>query len=140
MRACSCRNGGSKRRVPPFVPHDREGAVMPMDEVVSRYFVRLAVVDKPGVFAKIADILATAADFKRSPASAAGALAGRSVCMLFEKPSLRTRMSFEVGCFRMGAQAIYLDHKDTPLGTRESIADYGHKDRKSTRLNSSHRT
>ncbi|MBI5772631.1 MAG: homoserine dehydrogenase, partial [Verrucomicrobia bacterium] len=51
---------GSKRRVPPFVPHDREGAVMPMDEVVSRYFVRLMVVDKPGVFAKIADILAKA--------------------------------------------------------------------------------
>lgn len=49
---------GSKRRVPPFVPHDKAGAVMPMDEVVSRYFVRLAVVDKPGVFARIADILA----------------------------------------------------------------------------------
>ena len=49
---------GSKRRVPSFVPHDRAGAVMPMDEVVSRYFVRLMVVDKPGVFAKIADILA----------------------------------------------------------------------------------
>jgi ornithine carbamoyltransferase len=46
--------------------------------------------------------------------------------MLFEKASLRTRMSFEVGCFRMGAQAIYLDHRDTPLGTRETLADYGH--------------
>lgn len=52
--------GGTKRRVPPFVPHDRAGAVMPMDEVVSRYFVRLMVVDKPGVFAKIAAILAKA--------------------------------------------------------------------------------
>ena len=51
---------GTKHRVPPFVPHDRAGAVMPMDEVVSRYFVRLMVVDKPGVFAKIADILARA--------------------------------------------------------------------------------
>jgi ornithine carbamoyltransferase len=75
---------------------------------------------------EIADILATAAEFKRSPGSVAGALAGRSVCMLFEKASLRTRMSFEVGCFRMGAQAIYLDHRDTPLGTRETLADYGH--------------
>ena len=75
---------------------------------------------------EIADILATAAEFKRSPQAASGALAGRSVCMLFEKPSLRTRMSFEVGCFRMGAQAIYLDHRDTPLGTRETLADYGH--------------
>jgi ornithine carbamoyltransferase len=75
---------------------------------------------------EIADILATAAEFKRNPGSVAGALAGRSVCMLFEKASLRTRMSFEVGCFRMGAQAIYLDHRDTPLGTRETLADYGH--------------
>ncbi|NBQ16554.1 MAG: ornithine carbamoyltransferase, partial [Proteobacteria bacterium] len=57
---------------------------------------------------------------------AAGALAGKSICMLFEKPSLRTRMSFEVGAFRMGGQAIYLDHRDTPLGTRETLNDYGH--------------
>ena len=73
---------------------------------------------------EIADILATAADFKRNPAQAAGALPGRSACLLFEKPSLRTRMSFEVGAFRMGAQAIYLDHKDTPLGVRETLPDY----------------
>jgi len=74
---------------------------------------------------EISDILATASEFKRSPQAAAGALAGRSVCMLFEKPSLRTRVSFEAGCFRMGAQAIYLDHRDSPLGKRESVADYG---------------
>jgi ornithine carbamoyltransferase len=74
---------------------------------------------------EISDILATAPEFKRSPQAAAGALAGRSVCMLFEKPSLRTRMSFEVGCFRMGAQAIYLDHRESPLGRRETVADYG---------------
>ena len=75
---------------------------------------------------EVADVLATAAEFKRSPGLAAGALGGRSICMLFEKPSLRTRMSFEVGAFRMGAQAIYLDHRDSPLGTRETLADYGH--------------
>ncbi len=74
---------------------------------------------------EVEDILETAADFKLHPESAAGALAGRSVCMLFEKPSLRTRMSFEVGLFRMGGQAIYLDHRDSPLGARESLADYG---------------
>mgnify|MGYP003344659707 CR=1 FL=1 len=71
------------------------------------------------------DILATAAEFKRNPRTVAGALAGTSICMLFEKASLRTRMSFEVGLFRMGGQAIYLDHKDTPLGARETLADYG---------------
>jgi homoserine dehydrogenase len=49
---------GTRSRIPPFVPHEREGAVLPMDEVVSRYYVRLNVVDKPGVFAKIASLLA----------------------------------------------------------------------------------
>jgi homoserine dehydrogenase len=48
---------GTKRRIPPFVPHAREGAVVPMDEVVSRYYVRLSVVDRPGTLAKIATIL-----------------------------------------------------------------------------------
>jgi homoserine dehydrogenase len=51
---------GSKRRIPPFVPHAREGAVLPMDEVVSRYYVRLSVVDRPGTLAKIATLLGQA--------------------------------------------------------------------------------
>ena len=41
-------------------PHERDGAVLPMEEVVSRYYVRLTVEDRPGVFAKIAGILAKA--------------------------------------------------------------------------------
>jgi len=36
---------GTKHRVPPFVPHELDGVVMPIDEVISRYFVRLNVVD-----------------------------------------------------------------------------------------------
>ena len=51
---------GTKNRVPPFVPHERDGAVLPMDDVVSRYYVRLTVEDRPGVFSKIAGILAKA--------------------------------------------------------------------------------
>jgi homoserine dehydrogenase len=51
---------GTKNRIPPFVPHERDGAVLPMDDVVSRYYVRLTVEDRPGVFAKIAGILAKA--------------------------------------------------------------------------------
>lgn len=73
---------------------------------------------------ELRDILATAARFKHNPSLQASAMAGKSVCMLFEKPSLRTRMSFEVGVFRMGGQTIYLDHKDSRLGTRETISDY----------------
>ena len=38
------------------MPHELEGAVLPMDDVVARYYVRLSVVDKPGTLAKIAAI------------------------------------------------------------------------------------
>lgn len=48
---------GSKNRVPPFVPHERQGAVLHIDEVVSRYYLRLSVVDRPGTLARIATIL-----------------------------------------------------------------------------------
>lgn len=48
---------GSKSRVAPFVPHEREGAVQKIDEVVSRYYLRLSVVDRPGTLARIATIL-----------------------------------------------------------------------------------
>jgi homoserine dehydrogenase len=51
---------GTKHRVPPFTPHEREGAVVPVGEIVSRYFVRLDVVDVPGTLAKIADIFGKA--------------------------------------------------------------------------------
>jgi homoserine dehydrogenase len=51
---------GTKVRVPPFVGHARNGRVMPMDNIVSRYYVRLDVVDRPGVLAKIAAIFAAA--------------------------------------------------------------------------------
>jgi homoserine dehydrogenase len=50
----------SRNRVPPFVPHEREGCVRPIGEVVSQYYVRLSVVDKPGVLARIAAILGRA--------------------------------------------------------------------------------
>ena len=51
---------GTRNRIPPFVPHERDGAVLPIDQVVSRYYVRLSVVDRPGTLAKIAAILADA--------------------------------------------------------------------------------
>jgi homoserine dehydrogenase len=51
---------GSQQRVPPFVPHECAGAVVPMDDVVSQYFVRLSVVDRPGTLAKIAAIFGAA--------------------------------------------------------------------------------
>jgi homoserine dehydrogenase len=51
---------GTKSRIPPFTPHEREGAVLPIDDTVSRYYVRLSVEDRPGVLAKVSAILAKA--------------------------------------------------------------------------------
>ncbi|HTH46191.1 MAG TPA: homoserine dehydrogenase [Candidatus Limnocylindria bacterium] len=51
---------GSHNRVPCFVAHSDDGCVVPMDDVVSRYYVRLTVADQPGVFARIANVLAKA--------------------------------------------------------------------------------
>ena len=50
-------------------------------------------------------------------------LAGKSLAMLFEKPSLRTRVSFEMGMQHLGGYAFYLSPAEVGLGTRESPAD-----------------
>lgn len=50
-------------------------------------------------------------------------LRGRSLGMIFEKPSLRTRISFEVGIFQLGGQAITLSAEEIRIGSRETRAD-----------------
>ncbi|UCG54048.1 MAG: ornithine carbamoyltransferase [Dehalococcoidia bacterium] len=50
-------------------------------------------------------------------------LSGKSLALLFEKPSLRTRVSFEVAIRQLGGQAIYLSPDEVGLGKRESVAD-----------------
>ena len=50
-------------------------------------------------------------------------LAGRSIALIFEKPSLRTRVTFEVGVVQLGGRAVYLSGGEIGLGTRESPAD-----------------
>lgn len=49
---------GTRSRIPAFVPHEQDGDVLSIDEVASRYYLRLSVVDRPGTLAKIAAILA----------------------------------------------------------------------------------
>ena len=50
-------------------------------------------------------------------------LAGRSLALIFEKPSLRTRVTFEVGVLQLGGRAVYLAGSEIGLGTRESVPD-----------------
>ena len=50
-------------------------------------------------------------------------LEGKTIAMLFEKPSLRTRVSFEVGMKQLGGNAIYLSQSEVGLGQREPVKD-----------------
>jgi ornithine carbamoyltransferase len=50
-------------------------------------------------------------------------LAGKTVALIFEKPSLRTRVTFEVGIIQLGGRAVHLDGRDIGLGKRESVPD-----------------
>ena len=72
-------------------------------------------------------LLAEAARLKEElhdyPARQRTLLVGQSLAMVFEKPSLRTRVSFDVGMFQLGGHAIYLAPADIGLGKRESVAD-----------------
>jgi ornithine carbamoyltransferase len=74
---------------------------------------------------QIGALLATAGSVKSDIAQYRGALSGKSVILLFEKPSLRTRVTFEVGPAKMGAAALYFDYSKERIGERESVKDYG---------------
>lgn len=50
-------------------------------------------------------------------------LPGKTLAMVFEKQSLRTRVSFEVGMFQLGGHAVYLQPSDISMGKRETVAD-----------------
>ena len=64
-----------------------------------------------------------AADIKVHPDKYRSALSGKFIALIFEKPSLRTRVTFEVGIASLGGGAVFLDHTGTRLGARESIYD-----------------
>ncbi len=60
---------------------------------------------------------------KSSPGEYSRALEGKQLAMIFEKPSLRTRVTFEVGMTSMGGYGVYLEHSKPRLGEREAIKD-----------------
>ncbi len=64
-----------------------------------------------------------AAEIKVHPDRYRSTLAGRSLVLIFEKPSLRTRVTFEVGISSLGGHSVFLDHTTTRLGERESARD-----------------
>ncbi|MGC9159388.1 MAG: ornithine carbamoyltransferase [Terracidiphilus sp.] len=73
--------------------------------------------------AEVRAIVKLGHEVKRNPGAYRHALDSRQMVLMFEKASLRTRLSFEAGINTMGGNAIFVDQTNSPLGERESIAD-----------------
>jgi ornithine carbamoyltransferase len=72
---------------------------------------------------ELRSLLSLAADVKASPRDYGRVLEGRYGSMLFEKPSLRTRVTFELAMKQLGGDAIFQDHRGEKIGLREPARD-----------------
>ena len=72
---------------------------------------------------QVQEILQLAADMKRNPDKYRQTLRGKTLAMIFEKSSTRTRVSFEVGMVQLGGHALFLSSRDIQLGRGETIHD-----------------
>lgn len=72
---------------------------------------------------EILELLALATEIKAEPHRYANALRGKTLALLFEKPSTRTRVSFEVAMFQLGGLALNLPTSELQLSRGESVAD-----------------
>ena len=74
---------------------------------------------------EIAELLDYARQLKRNfkQGQPSTLMDGKMMAMIFQKPSLRTRVSFETGMFQLGGSALYLGPSDIGLRARESVED-----------------
>src|SRR5689334_19611348 len=72
---------------------------------------------------EVQQLFELARDMKASPEKFKSELQGQTLAMIFEKSSTRTRVSFEVGMFQMGGQALFLSSRDIQIGRGEPISD-----------------
>ncbi|MDO8662268.1 MAG: ornithine carbamoyltransferase [Candidatus Omnitrophota bacterium] len=73
--------------------------------------------------AEIEELFKLTDQLKKNKNKFSEVLAGKTLALIFQKPSNRTRVSFEVGMFQLGGNSLYLAPNEINLGVRESIAD-----------------
>jgi len=73
---------------------------------------------------QIVELIDLAITIKSNPKAYNQTLAGKTVAMIFEKPSLRTHVSFDMGIAKLGGHALYLGQQNGKLGERERVSDY----------------
>jgi len=95
-------------RVAPRLPRLASGDLINLSDLSRKEFLAL---------------LDLAADIKVHPGRYRDLLSGCGLAMIFEKPSLRTRVTFDVAMQEMGGHAVFLDFTESPLGEREDIVD-----------------
>jgi ornithine carbamoyltransferase len=74
---------------------------------------------------EFSQLLDQAAEMKKHPNKYRKVLENKVLAMIFQKPSLRTRMTFETGMLQLGGEAVYLSPSDIQMGSRESAYDIG---------------
>ena len=84
-----------------------------------RHFLDLDRIDTP----ELRHILDMSAAFKKGGRGGARPLSGKTLAMLFEKPSTRTRVSFEVAMRQLGGEVVILDAASSQMGRGETVAD-----------------
>ncbi len=72
---------------------------------------------------EIAELFNLTGKLKKNKKRFSRALAGKTLALIFQKPSNRTRVSFEVGMYQLGGNSLYLAPQEINLGVRESIKD-----------------
>jgi ornithine carbamoyltransferase len=75
---------------------------------------------------ELACALELAAALKARPADFRGILSGKQIVLFFEKPSLRTRLTFEAGINSLGGSSFFVDQTQSRLGAREPLCDVAH--------------
>lgn len=94
-------------------------AVLSLRPTGPRHFLDL----KDFTGAELRALIAAAAALKHSRLNGKKPLAGKTLAMIFEKPSTRTRVSFEVAVKELGGDAVVLSSRDMQIGRGETIAD-----------------